>query len=236
MIWRIYNEPSRRKPCLAGCETGNTEPVRSRVPIIPRRYTADFSQRVSRSEHYVLGNEVLSVDLQRQFEIPIPQRANTPESRMPTERFLIQQCLSGNQDAFRRLIEPHQDFVFRVAISVLGSREEAEEAAQDAFVGAYRGLGSFSGKVPFQAWMYRIAVRTALNVRRRTATAPARATDAARLVRWTGFAGDGSARRPVCETGRANSPAGDNRPFAGKTPRGCRVDLSAGTCLQGDCG
>lgn len=86
---------------------------------------------------------------------------------MPQERFLIQQCLSGNQEAFRRLIEPHQDFVFRVALSILGNREEAEEAAQDAFVRAYRGLGSFSGKVPFQAWMYRIAVRTALNVRRR---------------------------------------------------------------------
>ena len=86
---------------------------------------------------------------------------------MPQERFLIQQCLSGDQDAFRRLIEPHQDFVFRVAISVLGSREEAEEAAQDAFVRAYGGLRSFSGKVPFQAWMYRIAVRTALNARRR---------------------------------------------------------------------
>lgn len=86
---------------------------------------------------------------------------------MPQERDLIQQCLSGNRDAFRRLIEPHQDFVFRVALSVLGSREEAEEAAQDAFVRTFRGLGSFSGQVPFQAWLYRIAVRTALNARRR---------------------------------------------------------------------
>jgi len=48
---------------------------------------------------------------------------------MPQERVLIQQCLSGNQDAYRRLIEPHQDFVFRVALSVLGNGEEAEEAA-----------------------------------------------------------------------------------------------------------
>lgn len=86
---------------------------------------------------------------------------------MPQERDLIQQCLSGNRDAFRRLIEPHQDFVFRLALSVLGSREEAEEAAQDALVRTYRGLGSFSGQVPFQAWLYRIAVRTALNARRR---------------------------------------------------------------------
>ena len=86
---------------------------------------------------------------------------------MPRERDLIQQCLSGNRDAFRRLIEPHQDFVFRVSLSVLGNREEAEEAAQDAFVRTFRGLDSFSGQVPFQAWLYRIAVRTALNARRR---------------------------------------------------------------------
>ncbi len=86
---------------------------------------------------------------------------------MPQERDLIHQCLSGNRDAFRRLIEPHQDFVFRVALSVLDNREEAEEAAQDAFIRAYRGLGSFSGRVPLQAWLYRIAVRTALNARRR---------------------------------------------------------------------
>ena len=97
----------------------------------------------------------------------ILQKAMTPESTMPQERDLIQQCLSGNRDAFRRLIEPHQDFVFRLALSVLGSREEAEEAAQDALVRTYRGLGSFSGQVPFQAWLYRIAVRTALNARRR---------------------------------------------------------------------
>ena len=86
---------------------------------------------------------------------------------MPQERDLIQQCLSGNRDAFRRLIEPHQDFVFRVALSVLSDREEAEEAAQDAFVRTFRGLRSFSGQVPFQAWLYRIAIRTALNARRR---------------------------------------------------------------------
>ena len=45
--------------------------------------------------------------------------------------------------------------------------DDGEEAAQDAFVRTFRGLGSFSGQVPFQAWLYRIAVRTALNARRR---------------------------------------------------------------------
>ena len=102
-----------------------------------------------------------------QIPIAFHLHAKTPEFTMLQERDLIQQCLSGNRDAFRKLIEPHQDFVFRVALSVLGSREEAEEAAQDAFVRAYRGLGSFSSQVPFQAWLYRIAVRTALNARRR---------------------------------------------------------------------
>ena len=102
-----------------------------------------------------------------QIPIAFHLHAKTPEFTMLQERDLIQQCLSGNRDAFRKLIEPHQDFVFRVALSVLGRREEAEEAAQDAFVRAYRGLVSFSGQVPFQAWLYRIAVRTALNARRR---------------------------------------------------------------------
>lgn len=86
---------------------------------------------------------------------------------MPPERDLIRQCLAGDLSAFRRLIEPQQDCVFRIALSILGSREEAEEAAQDTFMRVYRELSSFSGAAPFGAWVYRIAVRTCLNAHRR---------------------------------------------------------------------
>lgn len=82
---------------------------------------------------------------------------------MSIERDLIQQCLAGNLDAFCRLIAPHQDFLYRIALSILGTREEAEEAVQDALIRIYRGLSSFTIEVPFQAWAYRIAVRVCFN-------------------------------------------------------------------------
>jgi RNA polymerase sigma-70 factor (ECF subfamily) len=85
---------------------------------------------------------------------------------MPSEMELIEQCLVGNLDAYRRLIEPYQAFVLRVSLSVLGNREEAEEAAQDAFVRAYNGLAKYKSDGPFQAWLYRIAMRTSLNAHR----------------------------------------------------------------------
>lgn len=86
---------------------------------------------------------------------------------MPSERDLIRRCLTGDVDAFRRLVEPHQDFIYGIALSVLRNREEAEEAAQDALLRIYQGLGSFRGEVPFRSWAYRIAVRVSFNVHRR---------------------------------------------------------------------
>ena len=85
---------------------------------------------------------------------------------MPSERELIEQCLVGELDAFRQLIAPYQGFVMRVSYSVLGNREEAEEATQDTFVRAFNGLKTFNSDGPFQAWLYRIAMRTGLNARR----------------------------------------------------------------------
>ena len=49
---------------------------------------------------------------------------------MPAERDLIRRCLAGDLDAFRRLVDIHQDFVYRLALSMLGNREDAEEAAE----------------------------------------------------------------------------------------------------------
>ena len=121
---------------------------------------------------------------------------------MLQERDLIHQCLSGNRDAFRRLIEPHQDFVFRVALSVLDNREEAEEAAQDAFIRAYRGLGSFSGRVPLQAWLYRIAGSNRPERKATPAPTAIGAADAALMVRRPGICGN---KRPDAEVERQDA-------------------------------
>jgi RNA polymerase sigma-70 factor (ECF subfamily) len=57
-----------------------------------------------------------------------------------TDRAVIQQVLSGDVEAYSRLVDRHYDRCVRVATRILGNREDAEEAVQDAFVRALRAL------------------------------------------------------------------------------------------------
>jgi RNA polymerase sigma-70 factor, ECF subfamily len=70
--------------------------------------------------------------------------------------------LAGDRDAFRRLVERESAPVVRACHRVLGDLHEAEDAAQEAFVTAYRSLAGWRGEGSFGAWLTRIAVRIAL--------------------------------------------------------------------------
>lgn len=70
--------------------------------------------------------------------------------------------LAGDADAFRALMERESRAVVRVCYRVLGDLHEAEDAAQEAFVTAYRALGTWRGEGPFGAWLARIATRIAV--------------------------------------------------------------------------
>lgn len=70
--------------------------------------------------------------------------------------------LGGDRDAFRELIERDSGVVVRICHRVLGNVHDAEDAAQEAFVTAYRALGTWRADGPFEAWLSRIAVRVAL--------------------------------------------------------------------------
>jgi RNA polymerase sigma-70 factor (ECF subfamily) len=56
--------------------------------------------------------------------------------------------------------------VYGAALHILGSHSDADDATQEAFVRAFRGLGSFDGRADFFTWLYRITVNTALNALR----------------------------------------------------------------------
>ena len=73
-------------------------------------------------------------------------------------------------ESFDELIARHRDRVFRVALSVLGpgAEADAEDVAQEAFVRAYRRLGSFRGESRVGTWLYRVAFNLAVDHRRRT--------------------------------------------------------------------
>jgi RNA polymerase sigma-70 factor, ECF subfamily len=74
----------------------------------------------------------------------------------------VADVLAGDADAFRVLVERESRAVVRVCYRVLGDLHEAEDAAQEAFVTAYRALGTWRGDGPFGAWLARIATRIAV--------------------------------------------------------------------------
>jgi RNA polymerase sigma-70 factor (ECF subfamily) len=78
------------------------------------------------------------------------------------ERAIVDAVLAGDPDAFRHLVERESASVVRACHRILGDLHEAEDAAQEAFVTAYRSLASWRGDGPFGAWLTRIAVRIAL--------------------------------------------------------------------------
>lgn len=85
-----------------------------------------------------------------------------PMTRELSDRFLVDAVISGDDEAFRVLIEREQANVIGLCRRILGDRREAEDVAQEAFVRAYRALPTYRGDGPFGAWLGRIASRLAL--------------------------------------------------------------------------
>jgi RNA polymerase sigma-70 factor (ECF subfamily) len=78
------------------------------------------------------------------------------------ERAAVEAVLAGDRDAFRILVDRESAVVIRACHRVLGDLHEAEDAAQEAFVTAFRSLAAWRGDGPFGAWITRIAVRIAV--------------------------------------------------------------------------
>jgi len=75
----------------------------------------------------------------------------------------IRAVLSGDKDAYEALVVGHSARLFRVAFRITGNQADAEDVVQEAFLRGYRKLESFESRSDFGTWIYRIAVRCALN-------------------------------------------------------------------------
>jgi RNA polymerase sigma-70 factor (ECF subfamily) len=82
------------------------------------------------------------------------------------ETELVARAKRGDELAYEELVRMHQGIAFRTAFVFTGVAEDAQEAAQDAFVKAHRALGRFRAGAPFRPWLLTIVANEARNRRR----------------------------------------------------------------------
>ena len=90
-------------------------------------------------------------------QMPLPEL----DSKVARERELIERVLAGEKDLFCELIRPCERGVFLAAASILGNDADAEDAAQEAFMKAYRNLDRFRQESKFSTWLIQIAINNA---------------------------------------------------------------------------
>src|SRR5919199_5501774 len=80
------------------------------------------------------------------------------------ERVTLEAARRGDEDAFRRLVEPYRPQLHAHCYRMLGSVYDAEDALQDALLRAWRGLPRFQGRSSLRSWLYSIATNASLDV------------------------------------------------------------------------
>lgn len=108
-----------------------------------------------------------------------------------TESGLVERVRRGDIRAYEELVRRYQDAAFRLAYTILGSTDEAEDATQEGFVRAYQALDRFRPGAPVRPWLLTIVANVA---RTRRATAARRPT--LTLQAAATHSSDDSARSP----------------------------------------
>ena len=83
------------------------------------------------------------------------------------ELYYIGRTREGDRNSFSHLVEAYSDRVYTLCLRMLGREDEAKDAAQDAFVKAFRSLNNFREESRFSTWLYRIAYNHCISVIRK---------------------------------------------------------------------
>jgi RNA polymerase sigma-70 factor (TIGR02960 family) len=91
-----------------------------------------------------------------------------PRTGQPSTGQLVSAAIAGDEPAFAALTERHRRELHVHCYRMLASFDEAEDAVQETFLNAWRGLSSFAGGPHLRAWLYRIATNVCLDMLRRS--------------------------------------------------------------------
>jgi len=94
-------------------------------------------------------------------EAPTGRGADRP--LLQDEPALLARCRAGEAAAFATLVDRYRDRAYGLALRLTRSEADAEEVAQDAFLGAWKAIGAFRGDASFSTWLYRIVWRKAID-------------------------------------------------------------------------
>jgi RNA polymerase sigma-70 factor (ECF subfamily) len=84
---------------------------------------------------------------------------------------LVQRALDGELEAFNEIVALYQDYLFALTVRVVGDRDSAGDAVQEAFFSCYRNLSRFRGD-SFRSWLTRIALNAATDILRQRKRKP----------------------------------------------------------------
>lgn len=84
-----------------------------------------------------------------------------------TEQELIRAAQGGSERAFEEIVQRYEKQVYHLALRMCGREEDAWEVYQEAFLSAWRGLGSFRGDAALSTWLYRLTSNAAIDYLRR---------------------------------------------------------------------
>lgn len=83
------------------------------------------------------------------------------------ENELVERARRGDREAFRELVERHQDDVFYLALGLLRNHDDAEDVVQDVFIRTYKKLDRFDGRSRLGTWLYRVTLNACRDHQRR---------------------------------------------------------------------
>ena len=91
------------------------------------------------------------------------RRNSSDKTFMTAEPELLRQARAGNQLAFRKLVEQHEQQVRATVFGMLGDRPEAVDVAQEVFIRFYKSINNFKGDASLGTYLTRIAINLSLN-------------------------------------------------------------------------